>query len=779
MLNQLPRKPVRISFVMLSLILLELSAFAERNSSYFRNFISEDNKALAGENSNFFNENNGNDTLYFEVKAGSSIELCVDVSTVGVTESEYKVEKQPTFGKLFTKPNDFCLGYYASHISNYRDTAVISICNGLELCDTTVAIMNIETESCLSETKNDTILLNRCNKISTYCLGIPSRDALKYDITIDGNLEQAVNSDCINELMVQYLLPTKFGLFNEPFVLRSIEINSEEFAGTFDDEISLVNLLNAIYPEGDWGIEGSQLLSLAVEGSSFGNITFERVSDSKSIDVLPSKIIPTAQGLVYPFSAGIHTITLYNKVTGCSKETKLYTICELDVFDFEITKDMPQRINLNDHLDITNNSELSVIRPKDLLDIGLVVDLDHETGVVELSATKEVVKEEVSFKNCNENGCEILRIVVSVGSGCNQFFQIDTLVYNDPDCPSVKDICIPFPFDSLTSSYSITTIDGQAVPFEEGECNSYLGGTGIMVQMDKETSMSLAFTKLSDGCVDTMYLSYSCALNDFDIQLIKVATLDTICIDTEELPSRPVSIRNFCTENSGNIANFELLNDSYCVEVETFGEGDESACIVICDEFGVCDTTIFNARVVNPMDVIANDDSDTTLINTPIELNVIDNDQITSFKTLKIITPPTNGDAIVSSFDKIIYTPSFDYCDLSEPDSLLYEVCDYFGDCDYGYAKIATWCGELNAYDGFSPNGDDVNDCFRIDGLGLFPNHFLQIYNRLGNKVFQGTDYNCDWQGEWNGTLLPDGIYFYILDKGDGTTASGTVFLRR
>jgi len=77
--------------------------------------------------------------------------------------------------------------------------------------------------------------------------------------------------------------------------------------------------------------------------------------------------------------------------------------------------------------------------------------------------------------------------------------------------------------------------------------------------------------------------------------------------------------------------------------------------------------------------------------------------------------------------------------------------------------------------EGFSPNGDTINDTFEIPGLGyLFPNFEMEIYNRWGNKVFkysnEGRNEPQWWTGNSDGrstsagnSSLPTGTYYYVL----------------
>ena len=80
---------------------------------------------------------------------------------------------------------------------------------------------------------------------------------------------------------------------------------------------------------------------------------------------------------------------------------------------------------------------------------------------------------------------------------------------------------------------------------------------------------------------------------------------------------------------------------------------------------------------------------------------------------------------------------------------------------------------EVIVYNGVSPNGDGLNDFFRIDGLEDFPENSLQIYNRWGVKVYETSGYgvNNNWFRGYSegrvtvnkGEKLPTGTYFYVL----------------
>ncbi|MNQ00872.1 hypothetical protein D3C85_135280 [compost metagenome] len=90
--------------------------------------------------------------------------------------------------------------------------------------------------------------------------------------------------------------------------------------------------------------------------------------------------------------------------------------------------------------------------------------------------------------------------------------------------------------------------------------------------------------------------------------------------------------------------------------------------------------------------------------------------------------------------------------------------------------------------DGFSPNGDGVNDSFVIKDIEfLYPNYTLEIYNRYGNGMYKGDNSKPAWDGKnyeksgIAGGIAPNGVYFYVLhfNKDNKPPKQGRLYLNR
>jgi len=68
----------------------------------------------------------------------------------------------------------------------------------------------------------------------------------------------------------------------------------------------------------------------------------------------------------------------------------------------------------------------------------------------------------------------------------------------------------------------------------------------------------------------------------------------------------------------------------------------------------------------------------------------------------------------------------------------------------------------------FSPNGDGINDVWRIKYLEFYSEATVQIFNRYGQLVYLTTGYSAPWDGNFKGTPLPVGTYYYIINPKNG-----------
>jgi gliding motility-associated-like protein len=116
---------------------------------------------------------------------------------------------------------------------------------------------------------------------------------------------------------------------------------------------------------------------------------------------------------------------------------------------------------------------------------------------------------------------------------------------------------------------------------------------------------------------------------------------------------------------------------------------------------------------------------------------------------------------------------------LSDPNVLM-PIATPTGDITYTLHLTSQTCGtstsdvfikvykKITIPNAFSPNNDGINDYWNIDALITYPQSTTFVYDRYGQKVFESTGYTKPWDGKYNGALLPEGTYYYIIDLKNG-----------
>jgi gliding motility-associated-like protein len=97
--------------------------------------------------------------------------------------------------------------------------------------------------------------------------------------------------------------------------------------------------------------------------------------------------------------------------------------------------------------------------------------------------------------------------------------------------------------------------------------------------------------------------------------------------------------------------------------------------------------------------------------------------------------------------------------------------CDTTG---FMYVKFAEDSG-FTAPNTLTPNGDGINDLWRIVRVEKYQPCKLAIYNRWGDQLFTTSDYKNDWDGKYKGKTLPEGSYYFVLEAKDGKMYKGVV----
>ncbi|MGB1270282.1 MAG: gliding motility-associated C-terminal domain-containing protein, partial [Flavobacteriaceae bacterium] len=112
-----------------------------------------------------------------------------------------------------------------------------------------------------------------------------------------------------------------------------------------------------------------------------------------------------------------------------------------------------------------------------------------------------------------------------------------------------------------------------------------------------------------------------------------------------------------------------------------------------------------------------------------------------------------DNDGVLDIDDNCHWTSNPNQVDLDEDN--IGDICDDFVDI------------LVTANDTITPNGDGFNDTWYIENIWRYPNASVQVFNRHGVKVFEGRNYNNDWNAvstEGGSGTLPANSYYYIIN---------------
>ncbi|WP_298530602.1 T9SS type B sorting domain-containing protein [uncultured Algibacter sp.] len=79
----------------------------------------------------------------------------------------------------------------------------------------------------------------------------------------------------------------------------------------------------------------------------------------------------------------------------------------------------------------------------------------------------------------------------------------------------------------------------------------------------------------------------------------------------------------------------------------------------------------------------------------------------------------------------------------------------------------------------FTPNGDGVNDIWRIEGLQKFPNAMIFVYDRYGKLLKQFSASSNGWNGTFNGVKLLPSDYWFVANLNSTRRVKGHFTLKR
>jgi len=615
-----------------------------------------------------------------------------------------------------------------------------------------------------------------CDSPAVLCLPFDVAEIPDYLITLSGDQYNDGFVGCDFDTTFSYNYFTIPGQGNSgPYVLDQWIIDGQSFSGNFVDIADFVALMNSFDMTSTWTLDAANFrIRGGNPNTDYGDMFISQPATMGTATLqFNENLVATNAGLLLPVGQYDFRIT---HTSGCPVyEFDVTVTCTPVLIDtipytFELGDTLivcPEDLGISDPITgVFNNCPTSAGNQAS-------VEIDPNSGCIEMIGLAIGDNDEACIEVCTVDSCSQFVFLLEVTPSCPDFIVQDSLLITTTDCVVEEDICIGIPFSDI-NSYSID-INGAAYTGVISDC---IDGTAISLLPGEHI---VTITETFSNCSDELFVNIACITPDTIFDSVAILGFDSVCIALDELLGSVVSIDNFCPDSSGENVMFSIDQNTNCVTYTGIMSGIDTACIVVCDDQNICDTTYIIVEVSEDFGLppVAVSDVDTTLLNTGFEVNISLNDSIPGgIDTLYVLDEPSNGIVVLSSNNMLTYTPDSEYCDSTTPDEFSYVVCNDFG-CDTASVQIFVLCDDLIFYSGFSPNGDGINDEFVVQGIENYPDHDLAIYNRWGNQVLFSRNYQNDWQGRWEDSPLPDGTYFYVFNDGLGNVFSGYVQINR
>jgi gliding motility-associated-like protein len=97
--------------------------------------------------------------------------------------------------------------------------------------------------------------------------------------------------------------------------------------------------------------------------------------------------------------------------------------------------------------------------------------------------------------------------------------------------------------------------------------------------------------------------------------------------------------------------------------------------------------------------------------------------------------------------------------------------------------RISTYACSLDMPNAFTPNGDGLNDIFRVKYPFPVKDYNMSIYNQWGQRIFMSDNIMKGWDGTFHGSGASTGVYVWVISLtdtyGKKQNAKGTVTLMK
>ena len=287
-------------------------------------------------------------------------------------------------------------------------------------------------------------------------------------------------------------------------------------------------------------------------------------------------------------------------------------------------------------------------------------------------------------------------------------FDVTIVDVTAPSIPVLADV---------TGECSVTAV----APTTTDNCAGTITGTTVDPLVYTAQGSFVINWTFDDGNGNTSTQVQNVVITDITFPIAITQNITIALDDSGEASISPMDIDNGSSDNCS--FTLSLDNDTF----DCFNLGDYIVTLSVEDIGG-------NITTATAVVTVLGDDLDGDLI-----VDACDDD--------------IDGDGVLNDDDNCVVVVNTNQVDLDQDN--IGDACDDFIDI------------LVTPNDTITPNGDGVNDTWYIENIWRYPNASIKVFNRHGVKVFEGRNYNNDWNAvstEGGNGTLPANSYYYIIN---------------
>lgn len=390
-----------------------------------------------------------------------------------------------------------------------------------------------------------------------------------------------------------------------------------------------------------------------------------------------------------------------------------------------------------------------------------------------------------------------------------------TVTYFDSNNDPLKDangvlISSPFPSVFTTTSQIIKAIVTNNTP---AQCNDETTIEFIVDKTPQAFPIAAAITTTCDDEINPLEQDgkYGFDTTGFDTAILNGQTGMIIKYYDENGALLPSPLPNpFITETQNITATVENPINTNCtastiiqfnvhplpnIDINLDGNANQLVCSNLTTFYVTLDAGITDNTPTSDYNYIWKKDGVDLGFNTPtIDVNEIGNYTVEVFNSLgcsrtRTINVNASNVATITSIDivelsdensiTVNVTGPGDYEFSLDDTSNFWQDSNLFNNVPAGihevYINDKNGCGVVSKtvivvgipkY--FTPNNDSYNDYWGIKGMTKYPDAYVQIFDRYGKLIKFLNNANPNWDGTFNGALLPANDYWYVIKLEEG-----------